>query len=1054
MDKWMDTWMVGEHEMPEVRREMLDQMIPGGVMGVRLESDFPFIYANPRMAYYLGYGSVKEFCERLNESFLTLVYEEDREYVQREMMHQLEEKEQYSLDFRVMTKSGECLWMHNVGRRLEEDPKMIVTVFYDIDEEKQRGKQQEKYLTHLQDVMDHVPGGICVFLWKEEDLRVVTLSREFCHMLGISEAEPIKDISANRLLRLHPDDRKWVQGRLLQAIKRNETLSLTARFYSKSQKDYIWLKFSGNIVQQEDGSKLCYISCMDITREKLLEEKLKASEYSLKVALEDCNIYSGKYDLRTNTTTVNRRIQEDFGMPEVLEQDNSRRMGIISREGREELLRIAQEIRSGSIDTGSIEVEMKKLDSEEWIWTRQTYTVVEKDENGMPLSVISTAQDITKQKQDERRFNEESVYHRMLLKNMTSVIRINISKWELLDYAGEYTINHRDEESPFETMAKHITDPRMRMEFEGRFRQENLIRCFHQGQSKVSYTYRSHRLTGVTLWVETSVDMICRSDGDIMGLVTIKDVDRQMLNDQVRGAVIDSLVDFVGYKNYDGEDSQVFSERSKYRILPVEGKSAIAELLNRIYDVTVPEERELLRENLDENIVLERIRDGQIYHYIYHVEDAEHEIRTKRIHFFKLKKEWNVVVVMQRDISDIVEEEKAKNTELQNALSIANRASQARDEFLSSMSHDLRTPLNGIIGASELAREVLNQNTEQVEEYLEDISTSGRFMLNLVNDILDMNRVERGKQQLHKEPLSFQKFAGDLQQMFEPLCKEKEINLVFDREVDNKIVYTDPVRLKRLFHNLLSNAVKFTPRGGTVAFYVMDQEMIGDTYFSTMVVSDSGTGMSEEFQKHMYEIFTQENNTVNAQNIGTGLGLSIAKSLVELMGGNIRCESTLGVGTKFIVTLPFKIAEQQELAGLSKTEKIDEEMLRDHKVLLVEDHALNAKIVRRLLENKKIQVEHVVNGKEAVEHFQQAKPFTYDAILMDISMPVMDGLEATRQIRALGRMDGRLVPVIALTANAFEADIQKSKAAGMNDHLTKPIDPQKLFQTLMHFWSY
>ena len=354
---------------------------------------------------------------------------------------------------------------------------------------------------------------------------------------------------------------------------------------------------------------------------------------------------------------------------------------------------------------------------------------------------------------------------------------------------------------------------------------------------------------------------------------------------------------------------------------------------------------------------------------------------------------------------------------------------------------------------AELAKLFGDEVPDMVQEYLDDIISSGHFMLNLVNDILDTNRLASGKLELHLKKIDIQHIIQDMRQIFGVTCADKGINLVFEPGENIHTVYADPVRIQRIFSNLLSNAIKFTPPGGTVYFRAIEREIIGDKYLVTIQVKDTGTGMSEEFQEHMFEIFAQEENDTNIFNIGTGLGLSIVKNLVELMGGTIRCSSKLGVGTEFFVTMPFQLAEEAEEEQSAEKCAIQEELLWDHRILLVEDHDLNAKIVTRLLESKQIQVERAKNGKEAVELYAASAPYSYDAILMDIQMPVMDGIEASKKIRMLERPDARLIPIIALTANVFDVDVQRSKAVEMNAHLVKPIDPQKLFRTLIALWK-
>lgn len=1038
-------------------QEMAENTVPESMQAFYLEEGFPVLYANRGMAVYLGYGSAAEYKTAIGSSFEEAIYPEDREYVRKEIAYQLEGKKKFTVEFRILKKDGSYLWVHSNGRKMEmrEESKRcaVVCTFYDITVEKTNAISQKMHLDQMENLINHVPGGIGLFQWDGMQLKILTLSTELCKILGVTEEEERVRFACDNLYHVHEEDRDAVRKKVKKGLHSGESVNITARVRCETTQEYHWLKMGVNIVRQKDRTKLCYVSCIDFTREKQLEEELKVSEGSLRIALDNCSIYSGKYDLLSDSTKINKKLQEDFGLPEVLDKDSigKNASSAMSRQGKEKLRQLAQDIREGRTDTGSIEVEMKKPGKDEWVWTKQTYTVVQKDEEGRPLSVIGTAVDITRQKLDEQRFSEESVYHNVLLKDTLSAIRMNISKWKMLDYYGERSLDFNFGESIFQTMEKHIVDQEMREQFKETFCYTNLLKVFQQGENTVSYIYRSRRLNGKIIWVKTSVDMFCHNNGDIMGLVIVKDVDRQVITDLVRSQLIDDAMDFVAYENTDSGDCQVLSEKWDYLQKRPEGRDGLEYLLNQFLEKTVPEEKEDAKKALNIEAVRKNIQGGKQYPYVYHIKDEVSGIRMKRLTYYPLNDELNVIVIVQRDITDIIAEEEAQNLELQNALSIANSACQAKNEFMSRMSHDLRTPLNGIIGASNLAL-MEWENQEAVKEYLGDIRKSGHFMLSLVNDILDMNRMESGKLQLNYDYLTQAEFVRDLRLMFEPLCQEKGIHLILEDKEDEHIMYTDPVRLKRIFYNLLSNAVKFTPEGGTVEFRVTERKMLGDTYFVTMSVRDNGVGMSEEFQKCMYDTFTQEQNNVNARNIGTGLGLSITKNLVELMGGILSCQSKLGEGTEFQITMPYKLAEKQEKTVKDEIE-VDEEILHGRRILLVEDHPLNAKIMTRILEHKGIIVKYADNGQKAVEMFRETEPFAYDAVLMDIKMPVMDGLEATRQIRNLGRSDGRMVPIIAMTANVFENDIQQSKAAGMNDHLEKPINPKRLFQTLITFWK-
>lgn len=846
------------------------------------------------------------------------------------------------------------------------------------------------------ELFEWMPGCIGIFRHDGECLRTVALNAKMRDILGVTE-EDVQTSTCKELLQIHPDDRENLYSSFDQAIiDKRDTLEIKARFYRRKLKQYVWFQANFQFQYRSDGETIVYALYQDVTSRMRMKEKLQHNIKTMRTAMDQCGVYYALYDIDANTITYNSKMQQDFGVP----------------------------------------------------------AVAQRNEQGAPTMIAATALDITKEKEEEKRFSQENMYHQLLFNNMTSVIRINITAWKVLDYAGEYVLIHERENDPFGVMIDHITDEEQKKEFTRIFHRNNLIHLFESGQRQVSYTFRSKRLSGKTLWMKIVLDMTAREGEDIYGFVSLQDVDRNVIKELVRGQVVDSMIDFIAYWNTAANDSQIFTRYECYQVdASFEGKKKVEKLQEQLIDLVIPEEREIINAQMSWEVIHARIQHGLSWDFMYHAQDEELGVRTKRIFAFFLENDESVIVMVQRDVTDIMSEQEKQNAELQRALEIANRASHARDEFLSSMSHDLRTPLNGIIGAAELAKLFGDEVPDMVQEYLDDIISSGHFMLNLVNDILDTNRLASGKLELHLKKIDIQHIIQDMRQIFGVTCADKGINLVFEPGENIHTVYADPVRIQRIFSNLLSNAIKFTPPGGTVYFRAIEREIIGDKYLVTIQVKDTGTGMSEEFQEHMFEIFAQEENDTNTFNIGTGLGLSIVKNLVELMGGTIRCSSKLGVGTEFFVTMPFQLAEEAEEEQSAEKCAIQEELLWDHRILLVEDHDLNAKIVTRLLESKQIQVERAKNGKEAVELYAASAPYSYDAILMDIQMPVMDGIEASKKIRMLERPDARLIPIIALTANVFDVDVQRSKAVEMNAYLVKPIDPQKLFRTLIALWK-
>ncbi|MEG0168290.1 MAG: ATP-binding protein, partial [Ruthenibacterium sp.] len=375
------------------------------------------------------------------------------------------------------------------------------------------------------------------------------------------------------------------------------------------------------------------------------------------------------------------------------------------------------------------------------------------------------------------------------------------------------------------------------------------------------------------------------------------------------------------------------------------------------------------------------------------------------------------------------------------------QAYRIKSDFLSRMSHEIRTPMNAVIGIAHLGHD--GENTAvQSREYFEKIENSGKYLLGLINDILDMSRLENGKIELHNEPVNGNKTLQSVLTMMEPLLYEKQIHLVTNfNDVQTPWALCDKMRMQQIFINLLNNAIKFSPVGGTIEFSVKMLENDGASFTFSITVKDYGCGMSEDFQKRMFLPFEQEENTAMPQQNGSGLGLAIIKSIIDEMGGTIAVDSKLGSGTTVTVVLTVPLCDApvavHDAADSAQTDK-----LCGKRVLLAEDHDVNALIATTLLTKQGVLVERAKDGQAAIDLFTQAPEHYYQAILMDIRMPICNGLQATQAIRACHKADAATIPIIAMTANAFSEDIEKSRQAGMNAHLAKPIEPDLLLQTL------
>ena len=387
------------------------------------------------------------------------------------------------------------------------------------------------------------------------------------------------------------------------------------------------------------------------------------------------------------------------------------------------------------------------------------------------------------------------------------------------------------------------------------------------------------------------------------------------------------------------------------------------------------------------------------------------------------------------------------------ALEVAEKASQAKTDFLSNMSHDIRTPMNAIVGLTTLMENELDQ-PEKLAEHLHKLESSGQLLLGIINNILDMSRIESGKTTLSVEPMHLSQQLDQLSTMIRAQASEKAQTFTVSTHLRHENLLADPTRLNQVLMNILSNAVKYTPRGGHIRFEV--EELPRNEHYAKyrFVVQDDGIGMSEAYQKTLFDPFTREERSGTNKVQGTGLGMAITKNIVDLMGGSISVESATGKGTRFEVVLEFPI--DAEADAVPKAQALPEEPedvspLCGMNFLCAEDNAINAEILELLLESKGAHCKIYPNGQELVDAFVRVKPGEYDMILMDVQMPVMDGLEAARRIRSSENPLGRGIPILAMTANAFLEDMQKSKEAGMDEHLSKPVDIDALEQTVKRF---
>lgn len=524
---------------------------------------------------------------------------------------------------------------------------------------------------------------------------------------------------------------------------------------------------------------------------------------------------------------------------------------------------------------------------------------------------------------------------------------------------------------------------------------------------------------------------------------------------------MDMLTGTREYLNDDVATEKNFLTGEFYKEAPQTHEEAVAAYCERYVHM---EDRKNYRIMCNREYMKQHLSADNLFYFFNYRQVVDGVEKWYRMHIlaasFNVDDEVSHVVLAVMDVDKQVKTEISQKAAIEQALIQAEKANQAKSNFLSNMSHDIRTPMNAIIGFTTLAQTHMDQK-EQVEGYLEKIHSASQHLLSLINDVLDMSRIESGKIQIEEDEMVIADVICDVQNMIQPMAEENKLQFELSTNVVNNYVYADKLRLRQILINLLGNAIKFTPEDGKVSLVVSQEEGAPVGYgLYTFRVKDTGIGIAPEFIDKVFQAFEREKTSTLSGIQGTGLGLAITKSIVEMMSGKITVLSEVGQGTEFVVKLMFMLQdiEEENVSMKEREEKRETErqqqreemkvLFAGKRILLVEDNDLNREIARMLLTDEGFVVEEAFDGKEAVEKIGSSTPGYYDIILMDIQMPVMDGYEATKQIRKLSNKLVANVPVVAMTANAFEEEKRLALSCGMNGHIAKPINVSVLFDTI------
>ena len=926
----------------------------------------------------------------------------------------------------------------------------------DITNEVRTQKEKERLEQYFQTLVSNLPGGFSVMRCEPDGgLRTEYLSDGFAAMTGMTLEEAWGLCREDALAGVHPEDLAQMRAGLRDYIACGEGRGELVYRLRKGDGSYLWVKSTLSLNRNAGGELRVYAGYHDMTQEREEQERLRRQYSDLllqhyrtpgpnALIVGHCNVTQNRIleiidhtdsDLLHTFGTVRERFFSGIGG---LVVDEAERRAFLGN-----YLNAPSLAAFGRNQTEIVQTCFIKLPREAYgRYAQFKVNLVETPDTG-DITGILTVTDVTEQTISDKILHRLSVasYDLVadLLHDRFTVLTRKSTARDVHEQQGGYATHLGD-------MLREKVVPRDRERTQTMLERSYVLERLKQEET-YSFPYSIIGSGGEILAKNLTVSAIDLRLGRVcLARTDVTESIREQQGLLSAMAYTFELVCFIQVRTgrLTMHTRQTVLENLPPHILENYGDAAVsAAVLNEADGGNAEAERQFSLQAM--LCQLAEKPAGYDFVYQYH---AQGGLRYKQINVLWGDADHNTVCMVRADVTEMLAAERASQNALQEALALAEEASRAKSEFLSSMSHDIRTPMNAIMGMTALASAHLDDSA-RVGDCLHKISLSSKHLLSLVNDILDMSKIERSKITLNRMKIILPELVEQLSAILSPQASAAGLRLrVLWGEIAHERFYGDALRLNQILINLLSNAIKFTPEGGGVELSVEElpsRKRAGWVRYR-FTVRDTGVGMSEEFLAHLFEPFARSHSATHVE--GTGLGLSICKGLIDLMEGGLSVESRPHEGTTFRVELEYEPAPDETGAAEEGAAPGQAQSLAGRRFLIAEDNEINAEILCELLQMFGASSEVKTDGAQAVQAFSRAAPGAYDAVLMDIRMPEMDGYEATRAIRALDRPDAARIPIVAMTANAFAEDIQAAEEAGMNAHVAKPISVEILRDTL------
>ena len=949
------------------------------------------------------------------------------------------------------------------AKELEWNGLPAYTLFInDITDKITSSRKTEQLEQFYQTLVQNLPGGIAVirFDMAKKQMLPEYISEGFAAMTGMSTDEAYALYKNDATAGVHPDDLDYIIGRLNQHLKKH--LDTCESIYRLRKKDgsYIWIKNNSSLILSPNEIPLIYAVYSDITKEIEAQNKLRQKYNDLLLRQQNYplsnEILSGYCDITANRIL---RIYDKTGI-DPLQKFGFERQNffkglatlIESPEERQHFLNtflnapLLEKFAQG-INSQELECFIRMPHDNSGHYLKCVINMIESPDNGHTIGVLSVL-DLTQFKIND----QISMHLAHAHYDFIATCDFNSDSYQLFFTNSKANLMPPEQGSYSKNIVAFLqtfTVPKDREFCMEMFDPANMQRrLYHENSYSFHYSLKDkqgHIYTKnmIVFLIDQRLNKVGMARADITDYVREQ---RALLNTLAYTFEQLSIINLV---------TKEFTMYTRKSVLQNLSPYKCADFNRALHKLSLPYTKLAADETASEKfslpVILSRLAEkpqGYEFTLPYLANDGSE--KNKQINVLWGDEGHHTICLVRCDVTDIIRAEKNSRSVLQNALDLAQEANRAKTDFLSAMSHDIRTPMNAIIGMTDLALDDLD-NRQHLSEYLDIIKSSSSHLLTLINDILDMSRIEKGKLKLARTSFNLSVEIDRFCSRYQLLMDKNSLNFLHNAELLHCNCIGDTAQLQRIWDNLVSNACKFTPPGGTVTFSACelpsDNERLGWYKFT---ISDTGIGIDSESLQHLFDPFFRSSDVISKHIEGSGLGLAIVKNIVDYKGGTISVTSRQGEGTTFTVTLPlhFDTAAEHPVEKPTHTFGSADFDFSGKSLLLAEDHPINQKVAELILEKTGAAVTIVENGLQCTELFTGSAKGSFDAILMDIQMPVMNGYEAAQAIRSSTHPQSATIPIIAMTANAFAEDIKNALSAGMNAHIAKPIDPQKLYETL------